>query len=60
MRIETITCPDCGTVLAANVLESERVLKCPGLECEAVHRFADLPEEVQRHYETNADSYRMD
>ena len=60
MRIDTTTCPDCGTVVAVNVLLTERVLTCPGLGCGAVHRFDELPEDVQSHYETNRESYRLD
>ena len=60
MRIETTTCPDCGTIVAANVLEATRVLKCPGLDCEFVHRFDQLPESVQEHYAGNPERYRMD
>lgn len=59
MRIETLTCPDCGTIVAGNVLEADRVLQCPGLECERVLRFADLQEDVQEHYERNRGQYRM-
>lgn len=60
MRIETLTCPDCGTVVAANVLEANRVMKCPGMDCEHVLRFQNLPEEVRDHYERNREQYRMD
>lgn len=45
MLVLTLTCPDCGTVVAANELEDARVRKCPGLDCEAVLRWADLPED---------------
>lgn len=60
MRIETLTCPDCGTVVAANVLESQRKLKCPGLGCEQSLEFGDLPPDVREHYTENRDRYRMD
>ena len=59
MRIETHTCPNCGTVVAANVLERDRRLKCPGLGCEVVLEFENLPEEVREHYETNKNRYRL-
>jgi len=42
MHIITLTCPDCGTIVAANVLEAERRTKCPGLDCERVLAFEDL------------------
>ena len=60
MKIETYTCSKCGTVIAGNVLLSERAITCPGLGCEAVHRFDDLPVDIQEHYEANRGTYRMD
>jgi predicted RNA-binding Zn-ribbon protein involved in translation (DUF1610 family) len=45
MRITTFTCPDCGTIVAANELERQRVMKCPGRECETVLRFDGLDAE---------------
>jgi hypothetical protein len=60
MRIITHACPDCGTVVAANELESSRVMKCPGLDCEAVLRFEDLAEPDRKHFLENRDQYRMD
>ena len=44
MRIVTLICPDCGTIVAGNELERERVMHCPELACDAVLRFEDLPE----------------
>lgn len=60
MRIETRTCPDCGTVIAGNVLLVDRAITCPGLNCDAVHEFADLPTDVRRHYEAHRDAYRLE
>lgn len=60
MRIETLTCSECGTVVAGNVLEANRVMKCPGLDCENVLRFEDLPADVRKHYEREREQYRMD
>lgn len=59
MRIITHTCPTCGTIVAANELESRRVMKCPGLSCETVHRFEDLPDDARQHFLDNRDDYRM-
>lgn len=59
MRIITHSCPDCGTVIAANELEANRVLKCPGLDCETVLGFDDLPQEDQTHFLENGDQYRL-
>jgi hypothetical protein len=59
MRIETLSCENCGTVVAANVLEGERVMKCPGLDCESVLAFEDLPRETQRWLLDKRDRYRM-
>jgi len=60
MRIPTLQCPDCGTVVAANVLERHRALKCPGLDCEAELRFEDLPAEDREHVLANLEKYRME
>jgi len=57
MRIYTLTCPDCGTIVAANELESNRVQKCPGLDCENVIRFEDLPETAREHILSHAEKY---
>jgi hypothetical protein len=60
MRIITNTCPECGTVVAGNVLERRRVMKCPGLNCERVRRFDDLPAADQEHIMDNLETYRME
>lgn len=44
MQITTLTCPECGTIVAENVLEEERVMKCPYYECEEILSFEDLQE----------------
>lgn len=59
MRIVTLTCPDCGTVVAANELEANRVMGCPGLDCEAVLRFADLPAADREHFLENREQYQI-
>ena len=59
MRIITHACPTCGTVVAANELESSRVMKCPGLGCEEVLRFEDLAKEEQEHFIENREQYQM-
>jgi uncharacterized paraquat-inducible protein A len=59
MRIITHTCPDCGTVVAANELESNRVMKCPGLDCQSVLRFEDLPQEAQEFFVERREQYQL-
>ena len=59
MRIITCTCPACGTVIAANELEANRVMKCPGLDCREVLRFDDLPEEAQKYFLDHREEYQM-
>lgn len=59
MRIITHTCPDCGTLVAANELEANRVMKCPGLDCKTVLRFEDLSDEEREHFLENRDQYRI-
>lgn len=59
MRIITHICPECGTVVAANELETRREMKCPGLGCEEILRFSDLPSEAREHFLENRDQYRL-
>lgn len=59
MKISTLTCDECGTVVAANELEQRRVMKCPGLHCESVLRFEDLPAEEREHFIENRDQYTI-
>ncbi|UWG50166.1 Uncharacterized protein AArcCO_0848 [Halalkaliarchaeum sp. AArc-CO] len=44
MQITTLTCSECGTIVAENVLEEERVMKCPYYECEEILSFEDIQE----------------
>lgn len=60
MRIITHTCPDCGTVIAANVLESEQVTSCPRYDCKAILRFTDLSADEQAFVREHSDRYQMD
>lgn len=60
MRIITITCPNCGTITAGNVLEKQREMRCPSLSCDYVLRFANLDEADREHILTNRENYTMD
>lgn len=60
MRIITHACPTCGTTVAANELEEHRVMKCPGLGCETVLRFEDLPADAREFFVDNRDQYRLE
>lgn len=59
MRIITLTCPSCGTVVAANELEAARVTKCPGPDCREVLRFEDLPAADREHFLQNREQYQL-
>jgi hypothetical protein len=59
MRIITYTCPACGTIVAANELESVRVTKCPGISCDAVLRFDDLPERDREYVFESRERYGL-
>ena len=59
MRIITHTCTDCGTVVSANELEANRVMKCPGLGCDSVLRFEDLDQEEREFFLENAEQYEL-
>lgn len=60
MRIITLNCPNCATVVAGNVLEDHREMKCPGLGCETVLRFSDLGDDDREHILANRDKYTME
>lgn len=59
MRVITLTCEQCGTIVAANELEERRVMKCPGLDCGEVLSFQDLPAEDREHFLERRDRYRV-
>ncbi|CDK39322.1 hypothetical protein [Halorubrum sp. AJ67] len=59
MRIITHTCPACGTIVAANELEGNRVMKCPGLGCQEVLEFDDLPQDARDHFLDNRERYQI-
>lgn len=59
MKIITTSCPDCGTVVAANELEERRVMKCPGLDCSVVLQFKELPESDRQHFLENRERYQI-
>lgn len=60
MRIITHTCEECRTIIAANVLEDRRIMKCPGVSCENVIRFTDLPVEDREYFLEHIDQYQID
>lgn len=60
VKIITLSCSDCGTVVAGNVLENHREMKCPGLGCGTVLRFEDLEPDEQEHLQTNRQLYAME
>lgn len=60
MRIITLTCTNCRTIVAGNVLEDHREMKCPGLGCEQVLRFSDLPQDERNHITNNRHQYVLD
>jgi hypothetical protein len=45
MHIVTLTCPNCGTVVAGNLLVETRSAKCPGVDCDEILRLEQLSEE---------------
>lgn len=59
MRIITHSCSNCGTVIAANELEDNRVMKCPHEACDEVLRFKDLGEEEQEFFLGNREQYQI-
>ena len=59
MQIITLTCPNCGTIIAGNVLEERRVMKCPSRNCETVLEFTDLNKSEQEHIVSNIEKYSI-
>lgn len=59
MKIITHTCPDCGSIIAANVLEKERVMKCPRVDCSEILAFDDLDEDARKFYLDNREKYKL-
>nr|WP_276248638.1 hypothetical protein [Haladaptatus sp. YSMS36] len=59
MRIITLTCPNCGTIVSANELETNRVMKCPGITCDTVLEFEGLAQEDQDFFVKNREQYQM-
>lgn len=59
MRIITLSCPNCGTVVSANELEANRVMKCPRTTCSEVLRFDDLPDEEREFFLENIEEYQI-
>jgi phage FluMu protein Com len=59
MRIITLSCANCGTIVAANELESNRVMKCPRDGCQSVLRFGDLDEAEQEFFIEHRDQYQI-
>jgi hypothetical protein len=60
VRIITLSCPDCGTIVAGNVLENHREMKCTGRECEKVLRFSYLAEDEQQHILEHRQQYTIE
>lgn len=60
MDIITLDCQNCGTVVAGNVLEDERVMKCPRVNCDTVLRFEDLTETDRTTLRTTLERDRTD
>jgi len=42
MEITTLRCTNCGTIVAENVLETERIMKCPHFQCDEILSYEDI------------------
>ena len=60
MRIITLECKVCGTIVAGNVLEEHQEMKCPRIGCETILQFVDLPEDDRGHILSNREKYTME
>ncbi len=59
MNIVTLSCPVCETIVAGNVLEEHRVMKCPRYDCYEILRFNDLSEEERTELVENREKYEI-
>lgn len=59
MKIITHTCPTCGTIVAANVLEEYRRMKCPRTGCQTVLDFDDLAQPDRDHFLDHRENYQL-
>lgn len=55
-----MTCSNCGTIVSGNVLEQNRIMKCPGLGCETELRYEELTEADRRYIRSNRAKFRVD
>ena len=60
VTINTVTCSRCGTIVAGNVLEDRREMKCPRLTCEEILRFSDLSGEEREQLLEHAALYEIE
>jgi phage FluMu protein Com len=60
MRIITLECDDCGSIVAGNVLERYYRVDCPGVNCDCIYVFDDLSEEERTYLREHSEEYRMD
>jgi len=59
MRVITETCDECGTIVAGNVLLNERVIPCPGFNCNSNLTFKDLSAEERSYLQENSKLYEI-
>lgn len=60
MRNITLTCDECGSIVAGNVLEKRRRVACPGVDCSETLHFEELSNEEQHHLVAHADKYQIE
>ncbi|QGX96478.1 hypothetical protein EI982_17680 [Haloplanus rallus] len=60
LRIITHRCDRCGTIVGGNVLERNRTLKCPGLNCSRVHEFRELPADDREYLTSQTETYSIE
>lgn len=60
MRVITLSCENCGSIVAGNVLERYHRVSCPGVECDNTLRFTKLDESDREYLVAHAKEYRME
>jgi hypothetical protein len=60
MRIITLACEECGSIVAGNVLEQKGRVDCPGPNCDQTLQIETLTDDEQRHLLNNAEKYSIE
>ena len=60
MRLITLACEECGSIVAGNVLERYGHVDCPGPNCDRTLQLDSLTDDEQRHLVDNSEKYSIE